>query len=134
MTRQEFARRQEQAARLLAKARIVVTPKERRAIEIADFGLARILSAAGTDFTLTLTNERMGTPDYMAPEQVRGQPVDARSDIYSLGCVGYYLLTGEPVFEGTSVGEVMLQQIRTLPAKPSRIRINPDKAVPGKFS
>ena len=56
----------------------------------------------------------------MSPEAVEHPDrVDARTDLYSLGCVGYYLLTGETVFAGLSVGEVLMQQVRCVPEKPS---------------
>lgn len=65
-------------------------------IKIVDFGLARILHEAGTEFPLTLTNESMGTPYYMAPEQRdAARSTDERADLYSLGVVLYEMLTGE---------------------------------------
>ena len=65
-------------------------------IKIADFGLARLLDKPNTAFTLTQDNQRMGTPHYMAPEQIEHpHEVDHRADIYSLGVVFYEMLTGE---------------------------------------
>ena len=65
-------------------------------IKIADFGLARLLDRPGTGFTLTQAGQRMGTPHYMAPEQIEGaHEVDHRADIYSLGVVFYEMLTGQ---------------------------------------
>jgi prepilin-type processing-associated H-X9-DG protein len=65
-------------------------------IKIADFGLARLLDKPATAFTLTQAGQRMGTPHYMAPEQIEGaHEVDHRADIYSLGVVFYEMLTGQ---------------------------------------
>ena len=69
---------------------------------------------------LTAANATLGTPLYMSPEAVKNpNAVDARSDLYSLGSVGYDLLTGETVFCGLSLGEVMLKQVRDQPEPPS---------------
>jgi TolB-like protein len=68
---------------------------------VADFGIARAVDEAGGQ-KLTETGMAVGTPYYMSPEQAMGAPVDARSDIYSLGCVLYELLAGEPPFTGST--------------------------------
>jgi hypothetical protein len=69
---------------------------KRGRVKIADFGLAKLLGQAQADFTLTRTQQVMGTPQYMAPEQIETpQQVDHRADIYSLGVVFYEMLTGE---------------------------------------
>src|SRR5690606_37057643 len=65
-------------------------------VKIADFGLATLAAPTGQDFTLTATHQVMGTPRYMAPEQMAGsRAVDHRADIYSLGVVFYEMLTGQ---------------------------------------
>ncbi len=75
--------------------------------KLADFGIARITTPEdGQD--LTQTGEVFGTPLYMSPEQCLGQRVDARSDIYSLGCVIYECLTGKPPFQGASSLETIM--------------------------
>ena len=88
-------------------------------VKVLDFGLVKARNLVG-QMELTGTTATLGTPLYMSPEAVEHpDEVDARSDLYSLGCVGYYLLTGETVFAGLSVGEVLMQQVRSVPEKPS---------------
>jgi len=88
-------------------------------VKVLDFGLVKARKVEG-QMELTGSTATLGTPLYMSPEAVEHPDrVDARSDLYSLGCVGYYLLTGETVFAGLSVGEVMMQQVRSVPEKPS---------------
>jgi hypothetical protein len=69
---------------------------ERGMVKIIDFGLATTQVADG----LTATGTMLGTPHYMAPEQVRGKPVDARTDVYALGALAYHLVCGRPPFAG----------------------------------
>ncbi len=88
-------------------------------VKVLDFGLVKARKVEG-QMELTGATATLGTPLYMSPEAVENPTrVDGRSDIYSLGCVGYYLLTGETVFAGLSLGEVMIQQVRLVPEKPS---------------
>ncbi len=88
-------------------------------VKVLDFGLVKALDAKG-QIELTAANAPMGTPLYMSPEAVENpNAVNALSDIYSLGGVGYHLLTGETVFSGLSLGEVMLKQVREQPEPPS---------------
>jgi serine/threonine protein kinase len=98
-------------------------------VKVLDFGLVKARNLEG-QAELTGATATLGTPLYMSPEAVRHPDrVDARSDLYSLGCVGYYLLTGETVFAGLSVGEVMMHQVGTPPEKPSvrlRAPVSPD--------
>ena len=88
--------------------------------KVLDFGIARALDS----HSLTQTATVLGTSSYMSPEQALGQPVDARSDIYSLGCVLYEMLTGEPPFVADVSAAVLHQHVRVEP-KPARER-NPD--------
>ena len=70
-------------------------------VKVLDFGLAKVTSEGQTDSGLTREGQMLGTPDYIAPEQIRdAQSADIRADIYSLGCTFYYLLTGGPPFRG----------------------------------
>jgi len=88
-------------------------------VKVLDFGLVKARKLEG-QMELTGTTATLGTPLYMSPEAVEHPDrVDARSDLYSLGCVGYYLLTGETVFASSTMGEVMLQQVRSVPERPS---------------
>ena len=82
---------------------------------LADFGLARESGSAN----LTVAGTVLGTPVYMSPEQVRGQPAGPRSDQYALGVLAYYLLAGTPPFEANSVFVVMEKTLREEPALPS---------------
>lgn len=83
---------------------------------VLDFGIAKLMDAVavGTDFT-TETGSVMGTPHYMSPEQCEGKPLDARSDIYSLGTLVYELLTGNVPFPGKVTTTVMMQQVTAAP-------------------
>jgi hypothetical protein len=87
-------------------------------LKICDFGIARVVDA--TD--LTATGQALGTPAYMSPEQCQGQQVDERSDLYSLGCVLYALLTGKPPFGGGQPLAIMYQHINAAPTAPRAIR------------
>ncbi|MBZ0268832.1 serine/threonine protein kinase [bacterium] len=90
-------------------------------VKVLDFGLVKT-SATGGAVAPTLTADGIvsGTPAFMAPEQARGEDgVDARSDLYALGCVAYWLLTGQLVFEGKSAVEMLMHHIQTTPEPPS---------------
>ncbi len=81
-------------------------------VKVADFGLVRV---AGEDLELTQDGMTLGTPLYMSPEQGEGRPVDARSDLYSLGATVYHLLAGRPPFSGSSAIAVVLSHIKDSP-------------------
>ena len=91
---------------------------------VMDFGLAKE-SVAGPELTrLTATGIVLGTPEFMSPEQIRGKPLDARSDIFALGVLGFELLSGRLPFEGNTAQETMLAH---LTGQPLRLR----QACPG---
>ncbi|MGE2737299.1 Stk1 family PASTA domain-containing Ser/Thr kinase [Mycolicibacterium vaccae] len=87
------------------------------AVKVMDFGIARAIADAGNPVTQTAAV--IGTAQYLSPEQARGVKVDARSDVYSLGCVLYEILTGEPPFVGDSPVAVAYQHVREDPVPPS---------------
>jgi eukaryotic-like serine/threonine-protein kinase len=88
-------------------------------IKVMDFGIARAVSDAQA--TMTQTAQVIGTAQYLSPEQARGERVDARSDIYSAGCLFYELLTGRPPFTGDSPVAIAYQHVRENPIPPSRV-------------
>ena len=90
-------------------------------VKVLDFGLvsnARI--SAESNPRLTTGAVALGTPPFMSPEMVMGQPVDARSDLYALGCVAYWLITGTEVFSGRSGVEIMSLHAHAPPEPPSQ--------------
>jgi Serine/threonine protein kinase len=88
-------------------------------VKVMDFGIARAMADSAA--TMTQTAQVIGTAQYLSPEQARGERVDARSDIYSTGCVLYELLTGQPPFTGDSPVAIAYQHVREDPILPSQI-------------
>ena len=88
--------------------------------KIVDFGLVKQLAPDVTDPEQSSVNTLMGTPLYLSPEAIKSpEAVDARSDLYALGAVAYYLLTGRTVFEGQTLVEICGQHLHTRPVPPS---------------
>ena len=87
------------------------------AIKVMDFGIARAI--ADTAATMTQTQSVVGTAQYLSPEQAQGQTVDARSDLYSTGCLLFELLAGRPPFVGDSAVAIAYQHVGELPQPPS---------------
>ncbi len=110
---------------------ILLTQERNRSdmVKILDFGLAKILSETDAN-TLTLKGQIFGTPEYMSPEQCRGQALDCRSDIYSFGILAYEIVVGEAPFSGTVV-ECMQAHCRKPPPKPSEK--NPVTNIPKEY-
>ena len=89
-------------------------------VKVLDFGLVKATWTMGEDDQLTSEGAITGTPAYMAPEAaLGGQDLDARADLYGLGCVAYWLLTGERVFLGRTAVEVLMHHVKTPPVPPS---------------
>jgi DNA-binding NtrC family response regulator len=87
-------------------------------VKVLDFGLVKSLREGSAD--LTADDVVTGTPAYMPPERVQGGVADERSDIYALGCVAYWMLTGQTVFTGDPMA-MMLHHVRTAPPPPSKL-------------
>lgn len=87
-------------------------------VRLSDFGIAKIFS--GTN--ITMTGSAVGTPEYMSPEQAQGKPLDAQTDIYSLGIVMYEMVTRHPPFVGNNPMAVAYKQVHELPVPPSMKR------------
>ena len=97
-------------------------------VKVLDFGLVKPFSAKNDETSLaTVAGQTPGTPAYMAPEMALGEAVDGRADIYALGCVAYYLLTGQLVFEASTSLQMIARHLQTEPRPPSE-RI--DKPIP----
>src|ERR1700742_3990967 len=111
----EFSHRNGIIHRDIKPANVMITRSG--AVKVMDFGIARALSDNGA--TITSTAAVIGTAQYLSPEQARGEAVDARSDVYSSGCLMYELLTGQPPFRGDSPVAVAYQHVREDPRPPS---------------
>ncbi len=95
-------------------------------VKVLDFGLVKhVASGDPAEADLTAPNLLAGTPAYLSPETVTGEPVDHRSDIYSLGCVAYWMLTGRHVFEAESVVQMIARHMQAIPEPPSRFSPEP---------
>ncbi len=91
---------------------------ERGAVKLIDFGLA----TTGMGDGLTATGAILGTPHYMAPEQVRGKTIDARTDIYALGALSYHLVCGRPPFAGDNAIAIGFAHLSEAPTPPAQLR------------
>ncbi|MEQ7129551.1 Stk1 family PASTA domain-containing Ser/Thr kinase, partial [Actinopolymorpha sp. B11F2] len=113
----EYSHRAGIVHRDIKPANVMLTPNGD--VKVMDFGIARAVADASA--TMTQTAAVIGTAQYLSPEQARGESVDARSDIYSTGCLLYELLTSRPPFVGDSPVSVAYQHVREEPRPPSML-------------
>ena len=109
-------------------ANIILTEQggEPDVAKVVDFGLVKDIRGDGEDPVLSQAETVAGTPLYMSPETIIAyHEVDARSDLYALAAVCYFLLTGEPVFKGRTAAEVCMQHVHSEPVPPSKRRDTP---------
>jgi serine/threonine-protein kinase len=97
----------------------ILVTRDRR-VKVADFGIGKLLASGTGD--LTRTGQMLGSPAYMSPEQIKGEKLDGRSDLFSLGVVTYELLTGARPFPGDSITTLVYQILHTEPRDPLALR------------
>ncbi|MBG6183607.1 serine/threonine-protein kinase [Arthrobacter sp. CAN_A214] len=113
----EYSHRAGIVHRDIKPANVMITPDGH--VKVMDFGIARAMADSAA--TMTQTQAVIGTAQYLSPEQARGETVDARSDLYSAGCLLYELLTGRPPFTGDSPVSVAYQHVREKPRAASSV-------------
>src|SRR6201984_1488955 len=111
----QFAHERNVIHRDIKPANLMLTPDD--TVKITNFGTAKILQFG----TVQQTAHVMGTPSYMSPEQVKGRPVDGRSDIFSLGVLLYEIVTGEKPFPGHSITTVIYKIVNEDPIQPRQL-------------
>jgi len=119
LTALEFSHRAGVVHRDIKPANVMITPHG--GVKVVDFGIARVSADAGA--TSTQPRAILGTAQYLSPEQVRGEIADARSDLYSAGCLLYELLTGRPPFVADNPVAVAYQHVHEHPVRASAHRV-----------
>lgn len=120
----DFSHRNGIIHRDMKPGNVMMTPNG--TVKVMDFGIARAITSATA--AMTQTSAVIGTAQYLSPEQARGETVDARSDVYSTGCLLYELLCGNPPFTGDNPVSVAYQHVREDPIPPSELNrdVTPD--------
>lgn len=113
----EFAHESGVVHRDIKPSNILIVDEDK--VKVTDFGIAKVIN----HLTLTQTGRVVGTPGYMAPEQIEGGRVDSRSDIFSLGVVFYELITGKRPFEGESLASLAYKIVHVDPVPPSLVNV-----------
>ncbi len=97
--------------------------RQRDVVRVLDFGIAKLRDDSRmTQQSMTQAGDVLGTPQYMSPEQIRGEEIDGRADVYSLGAILYEMLTGRMVFDATSLMALLSKHLLDQPEPPSRRR------------
>ena len=123
-----YAHQQNVIHRDIKPANMMLTPQG--VIKLMDFGIAR----GGEDRSLTMTGTTMGSLSYMSPEQVKGEPTDARSDLYSVGVSLYEMVTGQRPFVATSDYSIMAAHVKEAPKPPARAASRPARGAERNYS
>src|SRR5215475_9645980 len=105
------------------------TGSEREVVRVLDFGIAKLRDdTRATHVAMTQQGDIIGTPQYMAPEQIRAEPIDGRTDIYALGCLLYEMVTARLPHEAQTVLAMLSKHLTEQPVPPSQRR--PDLGIP----
>jgi serine/threonine protein kinase len=94
-------------------------PRGREIVKVLDFGLAKLADDSGKSRSITRDGTVFGTPEYMAPEQAQGEPLDPRTDLYALGVLLFHMLTGELPFRAETFVALLTKHVRDVPPRPS---------------
>jgi eukaryotic-like serine/threonine-protein kinase len=109
----------------LKASNIFVSNGPEKRVKLLDFGIAKLMHPDAADAGLTVVGTRLGTSYTMAPEQIRGEAIDPRTDIYALGVVLYHLLTGQYPFRAETMTEIERQHLEAPPPRPSQLAAVP---------